>query len=102
LTGALETCSQNAKEALQNNTLDLTKITMIGTRKRRLNTKIEPSYENSKKLNVDEVTILGTFDKKILSQIMRSDNVYHRIVYIMKQATQEYYNMGIVLGLKCN
>ena len=39
-------------------------------------------------------------DNEILSQIMRSDNVYHRIVYIMKQATQEYYNMRMVLGLK--
>ena len=53
LTGTLESRSDSAKEALQNNTLDLTKITMIGTRQRRLNTEIEPSYENSKKLNVD-------------------------------------------------
>ena len=53
LTGTLEIRLQSAKEALQNNTLDLTKITMIGTRQRRLNTEIEPSYENSKKLNVD-------------------------------------------------
>lgn len=66
--------------------------------------KIEPNFEGSKKLNVDKVTILEPFeqptDNEILSQIMRSDNVYHRIVYIMKQATQEYYNMRIVLGLK--
>ena len=53
LTGTLESRSDSAKEALQNNTLDLTKITMIGTRQRRLNTEIEPSYKNSKKLNVD-------------------------------------------------
>ena len=56
LTGTLESRSDSAKEALQNNTLDLTKITMIGTRQRRLNTEIEPSYENSKKLNVDRGT----------------------------------------------
>lgn len=56
LTGTLESRSDSAKEALQNNTLDLTKITMIGTRQRRLNTEIEPSYENSKKLNVGEGT----------------------------------------------
>ena len=73
---------------------------MIGTRQRCLNTEIESSYENSKKLNVDGVTILEPCDNEILSQIMRSDNVYHRIVYIMKQATQEYYNMRMVLGLK--
>ena len=29
---------------------------MIGTRQRYLNTKIESSYENSKKLNVEEGT----------------------------------------------
>ena len=55
--------------------------------------------------NVDEVTILEPFehldDNEILSQMMKSNNVYHRIVYIMKQATQEYYNMRILLGLKC-
>ena len=53
LTGTLECRSDSAKEALHNNTFDLSKITMIGTRQRRLNTQIEPSYENSKKLNVD-------------------------------------------------
>ena len=56
LTGTLETRSQSAKEALQNNTLDLTKITMIGTRQRRLNTKIEPNFDGSKKVNVGEGT----------------------------------------------
>ena len=59
LTGTLETRSQSAKEALQNNTLDLTKITMIGTRQRCLNTEIESSYENSKKLNVVGGTVLS-------------------------------------------
>lgn len=53
LTGTLETRSQSAKETLKNNTLDLTKVTMIGTRQRCLNTEIESSYENSKKLNVE-------------------------------------------------
>ena len=56
LNGTLKTRSEQAKQALKNNTLDLTKITMIGTRQRRLNTEIEPSYENSKKLNVDRGT----------------------------------------------
>ena len=49
---------------------------------------------------VDDVTILELNDKDILSQIMQSDNVYHRIVSVMKQATQEYYNMRMVLGLE--
>ena len=54
---------------------------------------------------VDEVTILEPFehpdDNEILSQIMQSDNLYHRIVSVMKQSTQEYYNMRMLLGLKC-
>ncbi len=53
LNGTLKTRSEQAKQTLKNNTLDLTKITMIGTRQRHLNTKIESSYENSKNLNVD-------------------------------------------------
>ena len=53
LTGTLETRSERAKQALKNNTLDLTKITMIGTRQNRLNTKIEPHNGDSKKLNVE-------------------------------------------------
>lgn len=52
LTGTLETRSESAKQALKNNTLDLTKITMIGTHRNTINTEIESSYENSKKLNV--------------------------------------------------
>jgi len=50
-------------------------------------------------LNVDEVTILEPYDKEILSQIMHSDNVYHRLILLMKQATQEYYNMRIILHM---
>ncbi len=52
LTGTLETRSASAKEALKNGSLDLTKISVIGTRQSRLNTKIEPHKEGSKKLNV--------------------------------------------------
>jgi hypothetical protein len=54
---------------------------------------------------VDGVTILEPFehpdDNEILSQMMSSDNLYHRIVSVMKQSTQEYYNMRMLLGLKC-
>ena len=57
-------------------------------------------------LIVDEVTIFEPFeqptDNEMLSQMMMSENIYHnRIVYIMKQSTQEYYNMRMILGLKC-
>ena len=61
LTGTLETPSQSAKEALQNNTLDLTKITMIETRQRRINTEIESNFDGSKKLNVVGGTLLRLF-----------------------------------------
>ena len=49
---------------------------------------------------VDGVTILEPYDKEIVSHDIDSDNIYQRIVYIMKQSTQEYYNMRIVLGLE--
>ena len=49
-------------------------------------------------LIVDEVTILEPVDSAIVSQKMLPDNIYQRIVYIMKQSTQEYYNMRMVLG----
>lgn len=52
LAGTLETRSDSAKEALINNASDLNNIIMIGTRKTPLNTKIEPSSEDSKKQNV--------------------------------------------------
>ena len=39
---------------------------------------------------VDDVTILEP-----------NDNIYKRIVCIMKQSTQEYYNMRMILGVKC-
>lgn len=53
LTGTLETRSESAKHTLKNEQKILTKIRPIGTLKRGLNTEIESSYENSKKLNVD-------------------------------------------------
>ncbi len=53
LTGTLETRSQSAKQALENNRLNLSNVTVIGTRQNSLNAKIEPIFEGSKKLNVD-------------------------------------------------
>lgn len=52
LTGTLKTRSEKAKQVLENEQKILTRITPIGTRKNRLNTKIEPYQEGSKKLNV--------------------------------------------------
>ena len=39
-------------------------------------------------------------DKEIVSHDIDSDNIYQRIVSVMKQSTQEYYNMRMLLGLK--
>lgn len=46
--------------------------------------------------NVDKVTILEPVDNGIVSQETLSNNIYHRIVHIMKLSTQEYYNMRII------
>lgn len=53
LTGTLKTRSEKAKQVLENEQKILTRITPIGTRQNRLNTKIEPHHGDSKKLNVD-------------------------------------------------
>ena len=50
---------------------------------------------------VDEVTILEPNDKEIVTQNTLPNNIYQRIVHTMKQSTQEYYNMRMLLGLKC-
>ena len=65
------------------------------------NTKKIKYTSNKAEQNVDEVTILEPCDNEILSQMRQSDNIYQQIVHIMKQSTQEYYNMRMVLGLKC-
>lgn len=73
---------------------------MIGTQQNRLNTKIEPPSENSKKLIVVKLQPLELFDKNNLTQNNTVSNIYQRIVLVMKESTQEYYNMRMVLGLK--
>ena len=52
------------------------------------------------KNGVDEVTILEPNDKEIVSHDIDSDNIYQRIVSVMKQSTQEYYNMRMILNLE--
>ena len=51
---------------------------------------------------VDEVTILEPPYKKILAELGSKCNIYHKLVLTMKLATQEYYNMRMVLGLVSN
>ena len=65
-----------------------------------MNIKIEPIEEGSKKLNVDEVTILEPFDKKIVAELGDKCNVYHKVVLVMKHSTQVYYNMRIILDME--
>lgn len=43
---------------------------------------------------------LESFDEKIITAFGDKFNIYHKVVLIMKQSTQEYYNMRIVLGLE--
>ena len=76
-------------------------ISKLGTRKRLLNTKIGPSFTDSKKSNVDERTILEPCDKKILAKLAKNCNIYHRLILLMKLDTQSYYNLRLILGLEC-
>lgn len=100
LDGTLQTRSDRAKQALQNIRPDVNDFVDYGTRKKLLNTKIEANFDGYEKSNVDKVTILEPYDKEIVSHDIDSDNIYQRIVSVMKQSTQEYYNMRIVLGLE--
>ena len=57
-------------------------------------------------INVDERTILEPkhepTDNEILSQIMQSDNIYHKLILLMKLDTQTYYNIRMILGHSIN
>ncbi|GEM_PF-2174558 len=53
LDGTLQTRSERAKQALQNIRPKVNDFVDYGTRKRLLNTKIEPNFVDSKKQNVD-------------------------------------------------
>ena len=56
LDGTLQTRSDRAKQALQNIHPDVNDLVDYGTRKKLLNTKIEPYFEDSIKYNVDRGT----------------------------------------------
>jgi hypothetical protein len=56
-------------------------------------------------LIVDGVTIFEPFEQSVdnetIPQETLPNNIYQRIVHIMKQSTQEYYNMRMLLGFEC-
>lgn len=45
---------------------------------------------------VDKLPNKEPFDKAIVSKI----SLYSSLIHVMKQSTQEYYNMRLVLGLE--
>ena len=51
---------------------------------------------------VEKVSTLEPYDNEILSQIMQSDNIYHRLILLMKLDTQTYYNIRMILRLEYN
>lgn len=53
LSGTLKTRSVQARQALENNDIKLSKNNPSGTRRTSINTKIEPNFDGSKKVNVD-------------------------------------------------
>lgn len=100
LDGTLKSRSDRAKQTLNNEHSDVNELEDYGTRKKLLNTKIEPHLDGSIKNNVEKVTILEPYDNETIPQKTLPNNIYQRIVSVMKQSTQEYYNMRIVLGLE--
>ena len=52
-------------------------------------------------LIVDEVTILEPQDNPNISQKAILKNMHKELISMMKQSTQEYYNIRIILGLEC-
>lgn len=71
-------------------------ISKLGTRKRLLNTKIEPNFTDSKKSNVVRVTKLEPDDKNNLPYKTNAVN----LVRLLNEYTEDYFNMKIVLE-KC-
>lgn len=50
---------------------------------------------------VDIVSIMEPNNNKILPYKNNIVNIYQDLISIMKESTNEYYNMRMVLGLKC-
>ena len=68
-----------------------------GTRKKLLNTKIEPNLDGSIKNNVVIVPILEPCDKKFLTYETSIVNIYQSVVSILNESASEYYNMKMAL-----
>lgn len=64
-----------------------------GTRKKPLNTKIEPYLDGSLKSNVVKVPQQEPYDKKILAKLGNKCNIFHRLIILMKLDTQTCYNI---------
>ena len=73
---------------------------MYGTRKKFLNTEIEPHIEALNEINVMKVMTLEPSDKNNVSRKKYINNICCGLISVMKQSTQEYYNMRMVLGLE--
>ena len=71
------------------------------TLRKLLVTELESSLSIQKKQNVVKVTNVEPCDNEILSQIMQSDKIYHRLVLLIKLDTYTYYNLKVILGLEC-
>ncbi len=52
--------------------------------------------------NVDGVTILEPNDKRILAKLRNKFNIYHKLVLTMKQATQTYCNIRLIMRKPIN
>ena len=57
------------------------------------------AYLPNKYNGVDKFQTMEPFDKKIIAKLSGKYNIYHKVVLIMKLATQESYNMGMILGI---
>lgn len=71
-------------------------ISKLGTRKKLLNTKIEPNFNGSIKSNVVWGTKLEPDDKNNLPYKTNAVN----LVRLLSEYTEDYFNMKIALG-KC-
>lgn len=101
LTGTLESYSEKAIQADDENQIDLNKIIDYGTHKNQRQHRTEPYKACYKKLNVVKVTTLEPFDTNKISPNNSANNLYCELISSVKQSTQEYYNMRMALGLEC-
>ena len=51
---------------------------------------------------VDKVTILEPDDKKIIANLGKKFDIYHKLILLMKLDTEMYYNIRLIIGLETN